>query len=134
MKKVFILISFILLSAIAVSAQTETKAEHANSRASRDAKKTLTSNKNIRASDPRVLKLGPSTTYLSKGLSIYDVLRVLGQPISVSERQDGELQLATYTFPRSEGRVLIAEFENGVLVRSRVETAGEVAQNEAAGN
>jgi hypothetical protein len=125
MKKVFILISFILLSAMAVSAQT-TKSEHANSRASRDAKKTLTGNKNVRASDPRVLKLGTSTTYLNNGLSIYDVLRVLGQPTSVSERQDGELQLATYTFPRSEGRVLIAEFENGVLMSSRMETTEEV--------
>ena len=66
-----------------------------------------------------VVRVGPSTTYLKQGLSTEEVVKLLGEPISISESSTGEV---TYEFPRSEGRVLLAEFVNGSLVSSRTET------------
>ncbi|MGA9994598.1 MAG: hypothetical protein WBP93_04240 [Pyrinomonadaceae bacterium] len=134
MKKIFRSLAIILLLAVAASAQSETQRERsASRRGHEEAKKSLINIKSIRKYDPRVLRLGPSTTFLNNGLSVDEVLSVLGKPAAVSEEQDGKLNLATYIFPRSEGRVLVAEFENGVLVRSRTETAEELAQSEQTG-
>jgi hypothetical protein len=71
--------------------------------------------------DGRVLRLGPTTTYLKNGLSTEEVVKLLGKPYSVSEQLEGGRLLTTYIFPRSEGRVLIAQFENGLLIGSRME-------------
>ncbi|HEX8142869.1 MAG TPA: hypothetical protein VF553_09755 [Pyrinomonadaceae bacterium] len=71
--------------------------------------------------DSRVLRLGPSETYLKNGLSLDEVIRLLGKPTSISERREGSLRLTTCIFPRSAGRIIRAEFENGVLVRSSTE-------------
>jgi hypothetical protein len=66
-----------------------------------------------------VVRVGPSTIYLKQGLTTEEVVRLLGEPISVT---DGETsQSVTYEFQRSEGRVLLAEFVAGSLVSSRVE-------------
>jgi hypothetical protein len=73
--------------------------------------------------DGRVLRLGPTTTFLKNGLSMDEVVRLLGKPASISERQDGDRHLTVYAFPRSDGRVFVAEFENGLLVSSRTEPA-----------
>ena len=66
-----------------------------------------------------VVRVGPSTTYLKQGLSTEEVVKLLGEPTSISEGNSGEV---TYEFPRAEGRVLLAEFVNGSLVSSRTET------------
>jgi hypothetical protein len=72
-----------------------------------------------------VVRVGPSTTYLKQGLSTEEVVRFLGEPTEVFEREEGSDAL-TYVFRRSEGRVLVAEFVKGALVRSRTETRTNV--------
>jgi len=127
MKKFLILIATILISAMAVAAQTVTKGD---GRLSVEGEKGVASvNSRERAHATFVLKLGPSTTYIKNGLSLEEVLRLLGQPSSVSEKLEGSLRLITYTFVRSEGRVLVAEFTDGVLVSSRSESSESLSQN-----
>ncbi|HKS28049.1 MAG TPA: hypothetical protein VJS44_09525 [Pyrinomonadaceae bacterium] len=123
MKKLFIITGFILLSSAAATAQTDytkrndTDAPVISSRTEASAKRRQTD----RVVDGRVVRVGPTTTYLKNGLSKEEVVRLLGKPASVSERLEGGRILATYTFPRSEGRVLVAQFENGILIDSRME-------------
>ena len=74
---------------------------------------------------PGVVRVGPRTTYLKEGLSSEEVVRLLGKPVSISERNEKGVVVATYEFQRGEGRILIAEFENGLLVRSRIESRDE---------
>jgi|SRR4051794_3601394 hypothetical protein len=119
MKKFLILIATILISALAVSAQTVTKVE----------KSVASGNSKARQRTSLVVKLGPSTTYIKNGLSLDEVVRLLGQPISVSEKQDGALRLATYRFARSERRMLVAEFADGLLVSSRTESNESLSRN-----
>ena len=76
-----------------------------------------------------VIRVGPPTTYLKEGLRTEEVLRLLGKPVAISERSEKDLVVTTYEFRRGEGRILIAEFVSGVLVRSRTETrAGPTAE------
>lgn len=65
-----------------------------------------------------VVRVGPRTTYLKNGLSIDEVIRLLGKPLSITERTEQNVSLKLYVFQRGEGQVLIAEFENGLLARS----------------
>jgi hypothetical protein len=123
-KKFFIITGFILLSSISAAAQTdytkrdETEAPIIPSRTEAGAKRRQTE----RVVDGRVLRVGPTSTYLKNGLSTDEVVRLLGRPSSISERlEDGKL-VAVYVFPRSEGRVLITQFENSLLTASRMET------------
>ena len=74
---------------------------------------------------PGVVLVGPRTTYLKEGLRTDEVIRLLGKPVSISERSEKDVVVAIYEFQRGEGRVLIAEFENGLLVRSRTESREE---------
>ena len=74
---------------------------------------------------PGVVRVGPRTTYLKQGLRTDEVVQVLGKPVSVSERIEKGVVMATYEFQRGEGRVLIAEFENNLLVHSQMETRVE---------
>jgi hypothetical protein len=74
---------------------------------------------------PRVVRVGPPTTYLKEGLRTEEVLRVLGEPSTVSERVEQGLVVTTYEFPRGEGRILIAEFISDALVRTRIETRSQ---------
>ena len=144
MYKFFIIAAFVLFSAVTAAAQTssEPKALPETSQVEL-AKRTenlggvatpggiarvqTTAAERRRQSggvvDGRVLKVGPTTTYLKNGLRTEEVVRLLGRPVSITERRDGEHLLAIYTFERSSGRVLVAEFENGVLVRSGMEVA-----------
>jgi hypothetical protein len=130
MKKASIITSLILVSAMAVSAQAGSKGELARLRRNpvRDKKVSTSGRKSITRA-PGVLRVGPSTTYLKKGLNANEVVRFLGHPASVSERREGDLRLATYTFTRGEERVLVAEFENGVLVRSYAEARQAIVRN-----
>jgi hypothetical protein len=135
MHRLFGVIAMILLSTWAASAQVKVKNENAASDRA-DAPRTLATNRNLgrslRKNDPRVLRVGPSTTYLKAGLPVDEVVRVLGEPLSVDVRQEGETQTAVYFFQRSEGRVLVAEFEQGLLVRSNIRTEEELAENRTA--
>ena len=130
MKKVSLISSIILVSAMAVSAQAGSKGELARlRRSSEKEKKASISGKKSIMRPPGVLRVGPSKTYLKKGLSANEVVRFLGRPASVSERHEGDTRLATYIFQRGEGRVLVAEFENGVLVKSYAEVRQVIVQN-----
>ena len=74
---------------------------------------------------PGVVQVGPRTTYLKEGLRTDEVVRLLGKPASISERSENDIVITTYEFQRGEGRILIAEFVGGILVRSRSETRVE---------
>jgi hypothetical protein len=67
---------------------------------------------------PGVVRVGPRTTYLKDGLRIDEVIRLVGKPLSITERTEQNVSLKIYVFQRGEGQVLIAEFEHGLLVRS----------------
>ena len=69
-----------------------------------------------------VVRFGPRSTYLKEGLRTQEVLRLLGQPSTVSERHEGDAVVTRYEFDRSEGRIIVAEFVSDALVRSRTET------------
>lgn len=130
MKKFSLFSSLILISAMSVAAQAGSNGELARLRRnSEKEKKTSVSGKKSVLRTPGVLIVGPSKTYLKKGLSTGEVVRFLGRPAAVSERSEGDLQLATYVFQRGKGRVLVAEFENGVLVNSHAEASQTIAQN-----
>jgi bifunctional ADP-heptose synthase (sugar kinase/adenylyltransferase) len=75
-----------------------------------------------------VVRVGPSTTYLKEGFTLEEVLRLLGEPASITEHKSGSDVVTTYEFPRGQNRVLIAEFVKGELVSSRVETHEELAR------
>ncbi|HEX8919914.1 MAG TPA: hypothetical protein VF766_00460 [Pyrinomonadaceae bacterium] len=131
MKKGFSLISMVLVSSMAASAQAGAKGELARLRQSPEGEKkaAIVSVKKSRTRALGVVRVGPSTTYLKNGLSLNEVIRLLGLPASVSERQDGDSRYATYTFTRGGGRVLVAEFENGLLVNSRAQVSETIALN-----
>ncbi|HEV7797157.1 MAG TPA: hypothetical protein VGO73_03305 [Pyrinomonadaceae bacterium] len=74
---------------------------------------------------PGVVRVGPRTTYIKEGLSSEEVVRLLGKPTSISERKENDFVVTTYEFQRGEGRILIAEFVKGLLVRSRTESRDE---------
>lgn len=126
MQKLLIITAFILLSSAAATAQTADRekplADVKPVEFSKQVETGRTINVTARVVDGRVLRLGPSTTYLKNGLRTVEVIRLLGNPSSVSERREGDWLLATYTFQRSEGRVFVAEFEDGLLVGSRTES------------
>ena len=67
-----------------------------------------------------VVRVGPSTTYLKQGLNTEEVVKLLGEPTSISGLEE-TTGAVTYEFPRGEGRVLLAEFVNNSLVSSRIE-------------
>lgn len=69
-----------------------------------------------------VVRFGPKSTYLKEGLRTREVLRLLGQPSTISERHEGDAVVTRYEFDRSEGRIIVAEFVSDALVSSRTET------------
>ena len=132
MRKVFSIIIVITSAVISISAQTKLERRHHSEVASMAAK-TDTSvsevgngafyprtsyNYPLEDFKPGVVRVGPRTTYLKDGLRIDEVIRLLGKPLSITERIEQNASLKVYIFQRSEGQVLIAEFENGLLVRS----------------
>ena len=77
---------------------------------------------------PRVIRVGPPTTYVKEGLRTEEVLRLLGKPVATSERVEQGLVVTTYEFLRGGGRVLVADFVSDALVRARIETRGKSMQ------
>jgi hypothetical protein len=75
-----------------------------------------------------VVRVGPATTYLKEGFTLEEVLRLLGEPASITEHQSGTDLVTTYQFPRGQNRVLIADFVKGALVSSRTETHEQLAR------
>lgn len=146
MQKFFILIAFILLSAGAAAAQTAREEKQAVEGVKRvefaqcvEGERALSTPVKAEAKrravvrDGRVLQLGPSTTYLKNGLTTEEVVRILGKPVARTEREEGATRFSTYTFTRSLGRLLVAEFENDILVGSRTESTEKLALRSEAG-
>jgi hypothetical protein len=77
---------------------------------------------------PRVIRVGPPTTFVKEGLRTEEVLRLLGKPVATSERVEQGLVVTTYEFLRGGGRVLVADFVSDALVHSRIETRGKSMQ------
>jgi len=75
---------------------------------------------------PLVVSVGPRTTFLKEGLTEREVFRLLGRPSATLPATHGPGATA-YVFPRGGGRVIVAEFIDGVLVRSRAEARGQLA-------
>jgi hypothetical protein len=74
---------------------------------------------------PGVLRLGPPTNFLSAGLSLPEVVRLLGQPANIyGPSASSATAVTTYEFTRGGGRVLVADFVGGVLVGSHTRTPG----------
>jgi hypothetical protein len=76
-----------------------------------------------------VVRLGPPTTFLKRGLNKEEVVMLLGDPQEQSEAWQGNSRISTFVFSRSGGRVLVAEFKNDVLVAYRIQPAGSLAAN-----
>ena len=131
MKRITSLIAIILFSVGAVAAQPKSKeGQAANSDRGRQVvKKASSRSQSAKSRGPLVLQVGPRTTYLKEGLSIEDVVSFLGQPIVVSEQQEGNAHLTTCIFARSEERVMVVEFVNGLLARSRTTTREHLTQS-----
>jgi hypothetical protein len=86
--------------------------------------KTSFSTERRRHFNSSVINLGPRTTYLKKGLTADEVVRLLGQPLNVRHPSDGR---TVYMFQRGQNRVLIAEFVGSILVDSRIESSRQLA-------
>lgn len=82
----------------------------------------------IKRVSPAVVRLGPSTTFLRNGLSRQEVAKLLGEPFSTVETMDGNAVVTTSVFHRSGDRILIAQFRDDVLIASRLQTSGVLAQ------
>ncbi len=77
---------------------------------------------NRRVHQASAIRVGPPTTYLKEGLTSEQVLRILGEPITVSKREESGVVVETYKFQRGANRILIAEFVKGTLISSKTET------------
>src|SRR5688572_3095033 len=98
MLKTLVIVTAIMIAVVNVSAQTAgTHRRHTSRKAG-------------------VVRVGPSVTYLKEGFSLEEVLRLLGEPTAISERQSGNQFITTYEFPRGQHRYFIADFVNGALV------------------
>jgi hypothetical protein len=143
MRKISAIALLTLATAISISAQTQSRRNHVTTRAGLNASAAAEAIEPIEPIEataysypvddfkPGVVRVGPPTTYLKEGLSVAEVIRLLGKPQAVSERVDNGHAIVTYEFRRGEARVLVAEFERGTLLRSRTETRGaeETADN-----
>lgn len=144
MRKIFSIFIVIVAANTILFAQTNTRRRHhaspTSATAKVDAKATEAGNGiafphtafsyPVEDFKPGVVRVGPRTTYLKDGLRIDEVVRLLGKPLSISERNERNVIVKTYVFQRGEGQVLIAEFENGLLVRSRTESRDEAPQSD----
>ncbi|HKO43523.1 MAG TPA: hypothetical protein VJU84_09540 [Pyrinomonadaceae bacterium] len=105
MLKTMVIVIAVLIAVVNVSAQT-----------------VRTQKSGRRVHQATAIRVGPPTTYLKEGLTAEQVLRVLGQPIRVSEREEQGVTIKTLFFQRGANRILVAEFVNDALVSSRTET------------
>jgi hypothetical protein len=67
-----------------------------------------------------VVDLGNRTTYLKAGLSIEDVISVLGKPILVRRENGVSADSFVYVFARGDGRTLVARFSNSLLTDYKI--------------
>ena len=58
---------------------------------------------------------------LRKGLTVDDVDLLLGRPESITQRMEGTLKVSSSSY-RSRGRVVVAEFVEGVLIRFTIKS------------
>lgn len=128
MRKIIFLVIVMLSAIVGVSAQTQEQKGNSEQRQKEKAVSFWRVSRNPGSRPTGVLRLGPPTTYLKEGLSTEEVLRLLGEPDSISQRDYKGVIVTTYAFPRGEGRILIAEFVSDALVRSRVEMREQIAQ------
>ena len=105
MLKIMVIVIALLIAVVNVSAQTG-----------------HTQKSGRRVHQTTAIRVGPPTTYLKEGLTAEQVLRVLGEPINVSEREEQGVTIKTLQFQRGANRILIAEFVNDELVSSRTAT------------
>ena len=105
MLKTMVIVIALLIAVVNISAQTGS-----------------TQKSGKRVHQTTAIRIGPPTTYLKEGLTAEQVLRVLGEPIRVSEREAQGVTIRTLYFQRGANRVLVAEFVNDALVSSRIET------------
>ena len=136
MRKTLSIIIVIMSAAVSLAAQTkQVRRHHSEATGVSSSQDAKTSGGDNDASYPRtsysypvedfkpgVVRVGPRTTYLKEGLTIAEVVRFLGKPFAISERTQNNTIVKMYSFQRGEGRMLIAEFENDVLMRSWLET------------
>jgi hypothetical protein len=104
MLKTLVILLAVLIAVVNISAQTS------------GAKRPYVTRK------PVALRLGPPTTYLKEGLTTQEVVKLLGEPTSILDREDNGVAMKTYEFPRGGNRILVADFVNGALINSRIET------------
>ena len=105
MLKTMVIVVALLIAVVNVSAQT-----------------SHTKKNGRRVHQATAIRVGPPTTYLKEGLTAEQVLRVLGEPIDASQRQEQGVIIKTLRFQCGANRVLVAEFVNDALVCSRTET------------
>ena len=105
MLKTMIIVIALLIAVVNVSAQTGRSQKSGR-----------------RVHQATAIRIGPPTTYLKEGLTAEQVLRVLGEPIKVSERDEQGVTIKTLRFQRGANRILVAEFVNDALVSSRTES------------
>jgi hypothetical protein len=109
MHKIFIVLMVIMSAMASVSAQSAT-------------------NPKRHSTKPGVVRFGPPTTYIKEGLTTEEVIRLLGEPVAVSQRNEKDGVVTVFEFARGGGRIIIAEFVRGALIHSRTETRAQVAQ------
>ena len=141
MRNILVLIMVLVCAVVTVSAQTEAdlkryfEGKHVSLKMDMPATKdgvdvypdrfiTIDNRK------PGFVRVGPSTTYLKEGLRTEEVFRLLGKPLSVSERVEQGFVVTTYEFARGADRILVAEFVNDTLVRSRIETREKIGRSD----
>ncbi len=105
MLRTMVIVIAVLIAVVNVSAQTS-RTQKSGSRVHRTS----------------AIRIGPPTTYLKEGLTAEQVIRILGEPLNVSEREVSGETVKTFEFQRGANRVLVAEFVKGALISSRTET------------
>jgi hypothetical protein len=121
MFKLLILTVVIVTAGITAAAQTETKRNTEGQR--------VTSYDVIkRAGKGSAVSVGPRMTYVKEGLNTEEVVRVLGKPALISEREEQGQIVTSYRYERSEGRALVVEFAKGLVISSRTEPSVSTAR------
>lgn len=131
MSKVLVIVIMVFAAAAGVAAQTQDELRQSGSVRNASVKigtprignevNAASVDQPLTRNIDRVIYLGPRTTYLQEGLSTKQVRRLLGKPATISERSENGSVVTTYEFERAEGRILIVEFVNDMLTRSRTE-------------
>jgi hypothetical protein len=114
MFKFLILVVVIIAAGIGATAQT-------SARKNSEGRRVTAYDTIKRAGKGSAVSVGPRTTYLKEGLSTEVVVRLLGKPSLISEREERGQTVTTYEFRLGEGQTLVAQFVKGILVSSKTE-------------